>query len=598
MKRRDCLKAGLALPLLPLVQKAAAGNSTGSRNALSRARPGAAGWPSASEWDQLSNAVGGRLSIPVSPFLGDAGTRAEALAQIQNPFFIGDQPGLTQTSGYHGAWLSRPSARVVAAANSADVAAAVDFARRHRLRLVVKGGGHSYHGTSCAPDSLLVWTRAMNAVELHDAFVAQGAPAGTAAQPAVSLGAGAMWIDAYDAVTTRGGRYVQGGGCTSVGVTGLVTGGGFGSFSKGFGTAAANLLEAEVVTADGRVRVVNATQDPELFWALKGGCAGSFGVVTRITLRTHVLPATFGGVSMKVRADSDESFQALAAEVLRFCRDDLCTPQWGEQLRFDSHRTFGASMVFQGLSQEQAAAVWAPFEAWVAARPQYTVIDPLQALALPAQHMWDADFFRKHAPTLIADDTRAGAPATHMLWKGDQGQVGWYLHGYASAWMPSALLGDAQRDAAAAAICTAAAHMPVELHCNKGLFGAPADALAASRDTATHPAVLDAFALALIGNAGGPVYAGSGGTVDEAKAREGAARVGRSYAALRAVLPRAPTYVSECDFFQRDWQQSFWGPHYPRLLAAKRRYDPDGLFVIHHGVGSEDWSADGFERRS
>ncbi|PAL07333.1 FAD-linked oxidoreductase, partial [Staphylococcus hominis] len=117
------------------------------------------------------------------------------------------------------------------------------------------GGGHSYHGTSCAPDSLLVWTRAMNAVELHDAFVAQGAPAGTAAQPAVSLGAGAMWIDAYDAVTTRAGRYVQGGGCTSVGVTGLVTGGGFGSFSKGFGTAAANLLEAEVVTADGRVRV-------------------------------------------------------------------------------------------------------------------------------------------------------------------------------------------------------------------------------------------------------------------------------------------------------------------------------------------------------
>jgi hypothetical protein len=233
----------------------------------------------------------------------------------------------------------------------------------------------------------------------------------------------------------------------------------------------------------------------------------------------------------------------------------------------------------------------------VAARPQYTVIDPLQALALPAQHMWDADFFRKHAPTLIAEDTRAGAPATHMLWKGDQGQVGWYLHGYASAWMPSALLGDAQRDAAAAAICTAAAHMPVELHCNKGLFGAPADALAASRDTATHPAVLDAFALALIGNAGGPVHAGSGGTVDEADAREGAARVGRSYAALRAVLPRAPTYVSECDFFQRDWQQSFWGPHYPRLLAAKRRYDPDGLFVIHHGVGSEDWSADGFDPR-
>jgi len=597
MKRRDCLKAVLALPLVPLIGKAAQGGRAGVTTAAVRVRPGTAGWPGAADWDQLSRRVGGRLSVPASPFLGDAATRADALAQLSNPFFIGDQPALTQTSGYHGAWLSQPSARVVAAANSADVAAAVDFAREHRLRLVVKGGGHSYHGTSCAPDSLLVWTRAMNQTDLHDAFVAQGAPASTVPQPAVSLGAGAMWIDAYDAVTTRGGRYVQGGGCTSVGVTGLVSGGGFGSFSKAFGTAAASLLEAEVVTADGRVRVVNAHQDAELFWALKGGCAGSFGVVTRITLRTHALPETFGGVSMKVRADSEDSFQALAAEVLRFYRDALCNPHWGEQLRLDSHRTFGVSMVFQGLSQEQAAAVWAPFAAWVDARPQYTVLDPLQALALPARHMWDAAFFRRHAPQLIAEDTRAGAPPTHMLWKGDQGQVGWYLHGYASAWMPSALLDDAQRAATAAALCTAAAHMPVELHCNKGLYGAPAEALAASRDTATHPAVLDAFCLALIGNAGGPVYPGSGGTVDEADARTGADRVARSYAALRTLLPTAPTYVSECDFFQRDWQQAFWGPHYPRLLAAKRRYDPDGLFVIHHGVGSEDWSADGFTRR-
>ncbi|WP_313341092.1 FAD-binding protein [Stenotrophomonas sp.] len=597
MKRRDCLKASLTLPLLPLVQKAAAATRPGPASALTRVRPGAAGWPTPGDWEHLSQAVGGRLSVPVSPFLADPATRTEALAQIANPFFIGDQPALTQTSGYHGGWLSRPSARVVAAANSADVAAAVDFARRHRLRLVVKGGGHSYHGTSCAPDSLLVWTRAMNQVELHDAFVAQGAAAGTAAQPAVSLGAGAMWIDAYAAVTTRGGHYVQGGGCTSVGVTGLVTGGGFGSFSKAFGTAAAHLLEAEIVTADGQVRVVNADREPDLFWALKGGCAGSFGVVTRITLRTHALPDTFGGVSMKVQADSDDSWHALAAEVLRLYRDTLCNPHWGEQLRFGGARTLEVAMVFQGLTQDAAAAAWAPFMAWLAARPQYTLLEPLKATALPARHMWDADFFRAHAPQFIAEDTRNDAPRTHMLWKGDQGQVGWYLHGYASAWMPSALLGDGRRDAAAAAICAAAAHMPVELHCNKGLFGAPAEAIDASRATATHPAVLDAFALALIGTASGPAYAGSGGVVDEDRARRGAARVQQSYQALRTVLPAAPTYVSECDFFQRDWQQAFWGPHYPRLLAAKRHYDPDGLFVIHHGVGSEDWSADGFERR-
>src|SRR5664279_1617302 len=93
-----------------------------------------------------------------------------------------------------------------------------------------------------------------------------------------------MWLHAYDMVTTKGGRYVQGGGCTTVGVAGLIQGGGFGSFSKHYGLAAAALLEAEVVTADGYVRIANACNNPDLFWALKGGGGGSFGVVTKLTL--------------------------------------------------------------------------------------------------------------------------------------------------------------------------------------------------------------------------------------------------------------------------------------------------------------------------
>ena len=99
-----------------------------------------------------------------------------------------------------------------------------------------------------------------------------------------------MWTDLYDVVTTKGGRYVQGGGCMTVGVAGLTLGGGFGSYSKRFGTAAASLLEAEIVTADGHARVVNSCTEPDLFWALKGGGGGTFGVVTRLTFRTHELP--------------------------------------------------------------------------------------------------------------------------------------------------------------------------------------------------------------------------------------------------------------------------------------------------------------------
>src|SRR6202034_906402 len=56
------------------------------------------------------------------------------------------------------------------------------------------------------------------------------------------------------------------------------------------------------------------------------------------------------------------------------------------------------------------------------------------------------------------------------------------------------------------------------------------------------------------------------------------------------------SYVWETDYFQPHWQEAFWGDNYDRLLAIKTKYDPDGLFVLHHGVGSEDWSADGFTR--
>src|ERR1700727_284736 len=70
-----------------------------------------------------------------------------------------------------------------------------------------------------------------------------------------------------------------------------------------------------------------------------------------------------------------------------------------------------------------------------------------------------------------------------------------------------------------------------------------------------------------------------------------------SRAMFGTATPENPaSYVSETDYFEADWQQAFWGAHYARLKQIKRRYDPEGLFFVHHSVGSEDWSADGFER--
>jgi FAD/FMN-containing dehydrogenase len=599
MKRRDILKASLGAAL-------AAGGVPGRARAKARGvalharvRPGAAGWPGAAEWDGLRRATSGRLLKLASPFAGcatDAAGCAALSQQLKNPYAVGDNPALTQTSGWQDAWLSQPSAYAVAARETADIVAAVNFARTHKLRLVVKGGGHSYKGGSNAPDSLLVWPRAMNDVTLVDAFVPQGG-AQADAVPAVRIGAGAMWIDAYTAVTTEAGRYVQGGGCTTVGVPGLVQGGGFGSFSKRYGTAASSLLEAEVVTADGQVRIANAHTNPDLFWAIKGGGGGSFGVVTRMTLRTHELPESFGGVFGEITASSEAAFKALVGRFIAFYRERLFNQHWGEQVSLRDGRKLNLSMVFQGLDRAQAQAVWEPFLDWVRASGDYRFDEPT-IMAVPARRFWDADFWSKTAPGIMAKDDRPGAPAHYAVWQGDRGQVGWHIHGYESTWLPAGLLEEDAQARLVDSLCAAADKWWVELHFNKGIAGAPQEALERTRNTATHPGVLDAFALAIIAGGGDPAYPGMpGAKVDEARAHRRAAAIRSAMDALRKVAPGAGAYVSESDFFQQRWQDAYWGPNYARLLKIKQRYDPDGLFTVRHGVGSEDWSADGFTRK-
>ena len=92
----------------------------------------------------------------------EVAAREKIIKDLQNPFYLGDEPGATQSTGWVDAWISAPSVYAIAAQTADHVVAGVDFARTNNLRLVVKGGGHSYLGGSNAPDSLLIWTRAMN----------------------------------------------------------------------------------------------------------------------------------------------------------------------------------------------------------------------------------------------------------------------------------------------------------------------------------------------------------------------------------------------------------------------------------------------------
>ena len=174
-----------------------------------------------------------------------------------------------------------------------------------------------------------------------------------------------------------------------------------------------------------------------------------------------------------------------------------------------------------------------------------------------------------------------------------------YWHGYESIWLPDTLLAKASTERLVDALFSATRHWRVGLHFNKGLAGAPPEEIAAARDTATNPAVLNAFALVIIAGGGDPVYPGiAGHEPDVSAARQNAIKIAQAMNELRKIVPQPASYVSETNYFENSWQESFWGPNYPRLRTIKNKYDPTGLFFVHHGVGSEEWSADGFTRKS
>jgi len=570
MSRRRALASLMALPVA--IRSA-------SGNAMAQARP--MEWTQENAFLDLRQQLGPRLFPVQIPDLGTAAGRQ----LLANPVAVGDEPALTQSSGWVDGWRSIPSRYVVRARDATDVSRAVRFARAHGVPLAIKGGGHSYHGTSCAADSLLIWTRAMNDVQVHDAFIPSGSR--TEPVPAVSLGAGCTWATAYDAVTRQTGRFVQGGGCTTVGVAGLIQGGGFGNFSKAYGLAAASLVEAEIVTADGLTRTVHANREPELFWALKGGGGGTFGIVTRVTLRTHELPDTFGAIRFTIQARDDGAFKRLLDRFFEHYRTVLLNPHWGEQVIVTPSRRLIGEMVFQGLDERSVRKAWAAFMGFVTADSRaFDVVEPLQVFSTPARLFWDAENMNGLMPGVMMRDPRPNAASSAFWWTGDGEQAGRLWHGMESLWLGQDLLLSGPRERLVDALMQASRIWPVSLHFNKGLAGGTDFARSTVVETAINPEVADAFCLAIIASNGASSYPGAGSSPDWSEARKDGAEIRRAMQALRVVSPAGGSYLYESDYHLSDWARRYWGSNVDRLENIKRRYDPEGFFHVHHSIGA------------
>ncbi|XHF98365.1 hypothetical protein AWENTII_001918 [Aspergillus wentii] len=274
-----------------------------------RCRPQNSCWPSTQEWNAFNSSIQGNL-VPVRPAAAvchvpnlDSSMCDEVKKQWTNSTWRAAQPGTVQWENWES-WpednqtcyiessqstpcgQGRISLYSALVQSASQIQKTVRFAKQHNLRLVIKNSGHDFMGRSTSPESLQILTNGMKDIRLVNAFVLAGAPENKSEGPAVTIAAGVSLQDLYSAVVAHK-RTVVGGTSHTVGAAGgYIQGGGHSALGVWKGMATDNALEFHVVTANGTLLYANAYQNLDLFWALRGGGGGSFGVVLSVTLRT------------------------------------------------------------------------------------------------------------------------------------------------------------------------------------------------------------------------------------------------------------------------------------------------------------------------
>ena len=236
------------------------------------------------------------------------GTSSGALAALQSGF-AGELilPGDVSYDPVRQIWnamFDKRPALIARCRNTGDVRAAVNHARTYAMELAVRGGGHNSGGSGSSEGGLLIDLSLMNGVTVDPAT------------RRALVGGGATWAD-FDGAAQEHGLATPGGVVSATGVGGLTLSGGIGWLRGKYGLSLDNVLSAEIVTADGTVRTASPKENPDLFWALRGG-GGNFGVVTQFEFAVHPVGPEVMLMLPVYRAED-------AASVMKAWRDTMAT---------------------------------------------------------------------------------------------------------------------------------------------------------------------------------------------------------------------------------------------------------------------------------
>lgn len=214
----------------------------------------------------------------------DAALIENFAAQLRGKIILPQDKTYNDTRKVYNAMIDKHPGMFVQCVDAADVMYAVNFGRENNLLIAVRGGGHNGGGLGLCDDGMVIDLSGIKFVVVNQS------------RKTVKVGGGNLWGE-VDHATHPFGLAVPAGIVSTTGVGGLTLGGGVGHLSRKYGLTIDNLLEADMVLADGSFVTVNAKENADLFWAIRGG-GGNFGIVTSFTFQAHPVKNVYGGPTL------------------------------------------------------------------------------------------------------------------------------------------------------------------------------------------------------------------------------------------------------------------------------------------------------------